>query len=123
MDTKLTQAEAEIMNYFWSLPKDATFGEVLQFFQNEAERGWKKQTLNTYLRKLIGKGLIVTQKKGTRLYYRASVGKEEFGTLKSQEVIGTYYGGSTARFFAAFSDSNSLSQSEAQELLNMLKEK
>lgn len=123
MDIKLTQAESEIMNYFWAQKEGVTFGEVLCFFQNEGERGWKKQTLNTYLRKLITKGLIVTQRKGTRLYYSASVGKEKFGTLKSREVIDKYYDGSTARFFAAFSSSNSLTQAEAQELLNMLKER
>lgn len=123
MDIKLTQAESEIMNYFWAQKEGVTFGEVLNFFQNEGERGWKKQTLNTYLRKLIAKGLIVTQRKGTRLYYSASVGKEKFGTLKSREVIDKYYDGSTARFFAAFSASNSLTQAEAQELLNMLKER
>ena len=123
MDIKLTQAESEIMNYFWAQKEGVTFGEVLNFFQNEGERGWKKQTLNTYLRKLIAKGLIVTQRKGTRLYYSASVGKEKFGTLKSREVIDKYYDGSTARFFAAFSASNSRTQAEAQELLNMLKER
>lgn len=123
METKLTQAEFEIMTYFWTLEDGATFGEILHFFQNEGERGWKKQTLNTYLRKLIAKGLINTQRRGTRLYYSASVGKEEFGTLKSGEVIDQYYDGSTARFFAAFSNSRSLSQEEAQELLEMLKKK
>lgn len=123
MDTKLTRAEAEIMNHLWSLEAGATFGDILYYFQNEGDRGWKKQTLNTYLRKLIDKGLISTQKIGTKLYYSAALEKESFGTLKSQEVINEYYNGSTSKFFAAFSSANSITQEEANELLELLKKK
>lgn len=66
MSSHLSKTEYEIMEYFWGMGDKYTFGELMKYFNENLDKNWKKQTLNTFLSRLIEKGLLKKEKEGTR---------------------------------------------------------
>ena len=56
MSSHLSKTEYEIMEYFWEMGDKYTFGELMKYFNENLDKNWKKQTLNTFLSRLIEKG-------------------------------------------------------------------
>lgn len=52
----MTKTEMQVMEFFWETGKSYTFAELQKYFTEK--KGWKKQTLNTYLRNLHMKEFI-----------------------------------------------------------------
>ena len=83
--TRISKAELEIMNYLWSIaPKGDVFAGVIDKFKRERA----KQTINTYLARLIEKGYVYAEgTKGRKLYY-AKVSKEDYAWMLLEELYG-----------------------------------
>ena len=62
MNSHLSKTEYRIMEYFWSTGGKYTFGELMKYFNEEEDKNWKKQTLNTFISRLIEKGLLKKEK-------------------------------------------------------------
>ena len=62
MNSHLSKTEYRIMEYFWSTGGKYTFGELMKYFNENLDKNWKKQTLNTFLSRLIEKGLLKKEK-------------------------------------------------------------
>ena len=62
MSSHLSKTEYEIMEYFWGMGDKYTFGELMKYFNENLDKNWKKQTLNTFLSRLIEKGLLKKEK-------------------------------------------------------------
>ena len=45
----------------------------MKYFNEEEDKNWKKQTLNTFLSRLIDKGLLERKKEETKAYYVAAL--------------------------------------------------
>ena len=48
----------EIMEFLWDTNKKLSASEILKYFNDNKSKNWKKQTLNTFLVKLIEKGSL-----------------------------------------------------------------
>lgn len=86
----------------------------------ERELNWKRPTTYTVLRKLCEKG-VFANRDGIVV---SLVSRGEFYSAKSKRIIEESYRGSLPEFIAAFTDQNSLSAQdidEIQELINKYK--
>ena len=83
--TYISKAELEIMDYLWSIaPEGDYFTNIIHKFKRERS----KQTINTYLARLIEKGYVYTEGvQGSKLYY-AKVSKEEYAWMLLEELYG-----------------------------------
>ena len=96
MKQDITPAEQAIMNVLWESKHWITINELIEYFEHLGKE-WKRQTVNTYLTRLIEKGLVV--KNGRKYIYA-------YGSLK--------------KFVAALSDSHSLKSEDIKELKEYL---
>ena len=87
MNSHLSKTEYRIMEYFWSTGGKYTFGELMKYFNEEEDKNWKKQTLNTFLSRLIDKGLLERKKEETKAYYGAALTKAEFKQRKAKAIL------------------------------------
>lgn len=117
----LSQAEYEIMELFWSAEKPLSFKEVLQYFNNEKGREWKKQTVSSFLKILQDKNLIEADASQTKYTYRAIYTKDEHVHLWTQRLIEDLFDNSVGKFLVAFSGGEKLSEMDARELREYLK--
>lgn len=82
-----------------------------------AERfDWKKSTTYTMLRRLCDKG-ICENKDG---HVSTVISKEEIAAIKTDKLLEEDFGGSLPRFLAAFADRRKLTESEIDEIQQMI---
>lgn len=111
MNNNLTPSEQDIMNVLWESKRWMTIHELIEYFEKSG-KSWKRQTINTFLTRLIEKDLVV---KDNRKYFYIYT-KEEFEARRAHEILDSFYGSSLKNFIAALSGGYSLSSEEAVEL-------
>ena len=81
--THISKAELEIMDYLWSIaPEGDYFTNIINKFKRERS----KQTINTYLTRLIEKDYVYSGgTRGRKLYY-AKVSKEDYAWMLLEEL-------------------------------------
>ena len=117
MNSHLSKTEYRIMEYFWSTGGKYTFGELMKYFNEEEDKNWKKQTLNTFLSRLIDKGLLERKKEETKAYYGAALTKAEFKQRKAKAILEECYEGKISHFIAALTGNNAITKVDGKELI------
>lgn len=115
MKNNLTPAEQAIMDVLWKNNHWMTISELIKYFESQGKE-WKRQTVNTFLARLIEKGLVV--KNGRKYIYAYT--KEEYDAQKASELLNTLYGGSLKKFVAALSGRQTLKSEDIKELRDYL---
>ncbi len=114
-------SEREIMQVMWETGEPMTASQLLGRF--ESSKGWKPQTLNTFLTRLVAKGYLVSRKRGNANVYSILISKAEFESQEASEFIEKNYGGSAKRLIAALVDSGAVSDEELVELKQWFSER
>lgn len=81
-----------------------------------AELKWKKSTTYTVLKRLCDRGIFVNNG-GT---VSSLISKNDFYALQSEEVVNESFSGSLPAFVAAFSSRKKLSDTEINQLQDMI---
>lgn len=117
---KLTDTELEVMQVIWKLNRSVTSSELLEIF---SKKSWKGQTINTFLSKLVDKGLLsVTRGKWRVNHYSPCVTFKEYKKREAKSVLDTMYQGSLTTFLATLYD-DEVTEDELVELKQWLSEK
>lgn len=75
----MSATEYYILNYLWSRETPGTFSEIMNYFNNEANKEWKKQTVNTFLTRLA-------QERFSELIVKAVNVRSIFRPLRSRNI-------------------------------------
>ena len=117
----LSDAEYEIMKYIWECDEPASFREILAY-TGEIGHTWKKQTVQTFLTRLIGKGALQAERRGNRHYYSPTMTETEYLSEWTKELLNENFEGSLKKFMVAFTGGKTLTESEAKELHDFLED-
>ena len=121
----LSATEMEIMEFLWDTNKKLSASEILKYFNDNKSKNWKKQTLNTFLVKLIEKGsLQYDMVKNKKYYYPTAQSQTKTEHIKhwTQSFIQNTFDGSLYHFLYAFTGGSPLSENDADELKKYLEE-
>lgn len=118
----LSETELEIMEVIWAADRGFTFSELLSFFNNERGKEWKKQTLNTFLVRLIDKGALRSEKIGTKFVYFAINTKMEHIQVWTHKLLDNVFGGSVKGFLTALSGGKKVDSQTMNELKAFLED-
>lgn len=118
---ELTKNELLILNFLWSQTEPQGFSCILEYFNKTTNKDWKKQTMSTYLTRLLKMGLIKSDNSGSRLRYYSPITKEEYYQNYATDIIAESFDNSLSLFVSAFTGKNHISQKEKDDLLNYLK--
>lgn len=115
----ITDTEYTIMKYLWSLDHDATAREIRDHF---SQRNWSKQTVSTFLKRLVKSGYLKMYiASPTKYYYKVLISEKEHTILPVREIIKNSFNDSFSDFVCAFvNPKNELSQEEIEYLNNMI---
>lgn len=108
-----SQSEMEIMQVIWETAAPVTTTYLQQIFSH---KGWKGQTIATFMARLVEKGALTVTRQGKANLYTAVLSKEEYRQKEAANVIDSMYHGSMRDFLAAFYGGKKLSQKESEEL-------
>ena len=117
----ISESENMIMEYLWKHEGGKTFRELTEYLNDTCQKDWKKQTINTFIRRLIDKGLIiVSQNTGHKKVYNPSMTYTEYKQGEARDFINELYGGSMYAFLSTFSGGQQLDQHTADDLRKIL---
>jgi len=115
MNFTISPSEEEILTVLWNSGQWMTCKELMDYF-NQNGRPWKRQTVNTFLTRLINKGLVVKNKNK----YIYAYSKREFDSMKTKDILDCFYQGSLKNFVAALSGAEKISPEDASALQEYL---
>ncbi len=113
---QISDSELEVMKMLWQQKESIKQSQLFQLFENEGKE-WKRQTLNTFLSRLEGKGLIKREKGMVSVV----CDEEEYNFAQVKSAIDNLYGGKLSSFIAAFIKKEAVSKEDAEELNQYLK--
>lgn len=119
----LSEIEFDLMTFFWTLGRPASFSEVFRFCNEKMEWKWAPTTAHTYITRLVSKKLLVAQgAAGVRRTYAPALSKKELEQRSAQEFVSTSFSGSMKGLLLSLVPSQTLSPEEAAELHRILDE-
>ena len=122
-DTGMSRSEALIMDYLWEEGTNGKmFSEFMAYLSNNTEKVWAKQTVNTFLRRLIDKGLIRTEMRGRKKVYYAALTIPEYEKVRTRFLLDELYEGSVIRFLSAITGGRSINATVENNLRAKIEE-
>ena len=120
----LSETEMEIMEVIWAADRGFTFSELLTYFNSDKKaKDWKKQTLNTFLVRLIDKGALRSEKIGTKYVYFAVNTKKEHIQVWTHKLLDSVFDGSVKGFLTALTGGSKIDSKTRNELKAFLEDK
>ena len=112
-DLMLSESEYRLMDVIWKhAPIES--GKLVKVCEEELD--WKKSTTYTMLRKLIGKQMV----QNVDSLVSVLVPRDRVQMFESRKVVKRTFGGSLPSFLVSFLEDHSLSDSEADELIEII---
>ena len=123
----LSDSEKEILEWMCKEDKEYSYRDFAAQFGEESEKGWKKQTLSTFLTRMEQKGVISVRCEGEerfkkRRYFKAALNRQQYDRERARHLLDSYFDGSLNLFMSAFSGGEKLSGKEADELRKFLED-
>ena len=119
---EVSETELEIMEVLWNEGSPKTFAWLLDYFNTQKDKQWKRQTLSTYLTRLAEKGVLCSKSVGRTSEYSPIMSQNEYESAKAQSVLDSSYSGSIRNFMTALYDGKSVSTDEMSDLKQWLSE-
>lgn len=119
---EMSQSESLIMDFLWKNDGGKGFSEIMEYLNGELHKNWKKQTINTFIRHLIDKGLISADTSQKSRRYSAALTPAEYARGKADKILADFYDGSVEVFLSALTGGKKLSRELVDELDKMMKE-
>ena len=111
----VSDSELQLMHIVWDLGGRARFAQVMDVLEQN-DSPWNKNTVLTFLARLVDKGLLSTEKFGRRNEYIAQVSQQDYQASQTQTLVEKVYRGSVKGLVASLLQSDSLAQQDLEEL-------
>lgn len=109
----LSDSEMEIMRVIWDAGESVTAAQLLELF---AHKGWKIQTVSTFLSRLVEKGVLSVERRGRSNFYTPAVTEQGYHKLEARRLVNEHYHGDVLDFLAAFYGGEPLKKEELDSL-------
>lgn len=114
----VTKSEWYVMDCLW----DKSPQTLMQLVEELKEQvGWSKSTCATMVRRMAEKGLIAYEVDGKTKQFYPLVPKEDIVVKETRDFLKRIYDGSIGMMMNALVDHNDLSDTDIQELRDILK--
>ena len=115
---RLPDGEFTILKVIWRLPNPTTSAQIMEKLGEDNH--WKPQTLLTVLARLTEKGFLESVRKGRERQYTAIISEDEYLEVETSDFLKRYSGHSMGGLVKPLFSSNSLSDTELDELRSLL---
>lgn len=116
----LSETEYQLMQLFWNRNEPLPFNEILSYCNEELHLGWAATTAQTYLGRLIMKGVLETNGKRYRKSYFAKLSEEELSQTYAKQIVKESFGGSIKNLLVSLTQGTKLTQEDIDELKEIL---
>lgn len=114
----ITESEWQVMKVVWDEPPK-TLQDILASLKHT---DWSSTTIQTYLARLVKKGVLITDRQGKGYLYSPAVSEDECQLAESKTFLSRVYDGSLSRMVSGFVKSDDLSSDELKALKQLIEE-
>lgn len=115
---KISEAESQVMEVFWSAEGALSADDVVAAMDNERE--WSAGTIRTFLSRLLKKKALAATQDGRRYLYRPLIRREDYVHEESRKLVERLFGGRITPFVTQFAERQDLSREEVEELKRLI---
>lgn len=120
MDSRISDAELEVMEVLWSTERPLTAIDVAERIPEE--RGWSLATVKTMLSRLSAKRAISYREEGRRYLYSAAIARDSYIGRESRRFVDQLFGGRLSPLVARLAEEHALSDDDIAAIEAILKE-
>jgi predicted transcriptional regulator len=120
MDTRISDAELEVMEALWASADPLTATDVAE--RITSDRGWSLATVKTMLSRLTAKGVIAYREEGRRYLYSPAVARDSYVGKESRRFVDQLFGGRLSPLVARLAEEDALSEEDIAAIERILKE-
>lgn len=120
MDTRISDAELEVMEVLWSSAHPLTATDAAE--RIPAERNWSLATVKTMLSRLSVKGAIRFSEEGRRYLYSAAIARDSYVGRESRRFVDQLFGGRLSPLVARFAEADALDEDDIAAIEKILRE-
>ncbi len=120
MPPRISAAEWEVMNIVWSR-HPITAPEVHAALHNDT--AWKQKTVNTFLARLVEKGVLRARREGKANAYSPRLSREKCVASEGDGFLQRVFQGAAGSLMLHFCEKADLTPAEIAELERLLKHK
>lgn len=117
----LADSEEEIMELLWKTGRKMPAKEIMDYFNDNHNKNWKKQTMNTFLFRLLEAKFIERTSEDRRYLYSPIISKKVYEQNKAESFITNAYNGSFLNFINALSGGQIINNEEAEEIKKLIR--
>ncbi len=114
----ISESEWVVMKVIWNDPPK-TLQDILSSLKHT---NWTPSTIQTYLARLVKKGVLETQRQGKGYLYYPKISENDCQLAESRNFLGRIYDGSLTQMVKGFVKSGGLSENELAELKKFILE-
>lgn len=123
----LSNSEKEILEWMWKEDKEYSYKDISMQFGENSDKGWKKQTLSTFLTRMEEKGVISVRYEGEKRfkrkrYFTVVLNRQQYERKRARHLLDSYFNGSLNQFMVALNGGEKISSDEADELRKFLED-
>lgn len=117
--SKISNAEWEVMKIIWS-HQEITSVNIIGELKDKVE--WKPSTIKSLINRLLNKNAIGFKKLGNEYIYFPLISEDECVKLESKSFVDKVFNGSIKSMLLTFVESEEISESDIDELKDILKQ-
>lgn len=120
MTPKISSSEWEVMNVVW---EKAPITAAKVFSGLPADHGWKQKTVNTFLTRLVDKGVLQVTKEDNVNVYTPLLRRAACIARESENFLHRVFQGAAGPLMLHFCEQEDLSDEEIRQLQKLLRQK
>ncbi|MGY3777682.1 BlaI/MecI/CopY family transcriptional regulator [Isobaculum melis] len=112
---QVSNSEYVLMKIIWANQNKAFYSEIVEALEKE-NFTWKKNTILTFLARLVEKKVLATNKVGRKNEYYALVSEEEYIARQTKSFVGRVYEGNVKGLVSTLIQQDLISSNDLDEL-------
>lgn len=117
---EMSECEQKIMEYLWEHEEGKGFSEIMEYLNDSLGKDWKKQTINTFIKRLTDKGLVTPQRNRNVNIYFATMNQQQYRQGEAMSYLEEKYDGSIVNFLTALTGGKALEHNTVESLSKLL---
>lgn len=112
---RIADAELEIVKVLWANGVPMTDRQIRDALGEEND--WRKTTIQTLIKRLVDKEVLLREKKDV-FYYSPAVSPEEFAKARTEDLVNKVFGGNAKSLVSAMLNNDILTEDDIDDLKN-----
>jgi predicted transcriptional regulator len=118
---KLPDGEFEVMDAIWSSSPPVTSRRILNRFAGA--KAWKMQTVDSFLRRLLDRGFLRSEKPGKEREYYPTLSRDEYLRFETKDFIKQRHRSSLMSLVNTLFEDEALSDGDLDELAQWIQDR